>query len=538
MSRLQLPLLLGATGGAVITLTTCIWWINTKRRRNKEHHEHGGHIQEVQEEENENNVSSRCLKASQSSPLPYLASFFKAISNPCHPDTNRDGYISLCVAENQCIISELSKKLTQPKFAKVGFGDQMNFCYNDSRGLEHVREAVAKFITKRFINPSSLIPSRIRTLDGSEHKSESGDMIISSSDIKRNLYHRLKDIPDSLTAKAEQIVIGSGASAILNLLFHFIAEENEVVLIPAPYYAAFEYDMSIMAKCVPYPVHTRNPVSGPEPDELEIVYQKLTKQGLKVKVLLLTNPNNPLGTICSPSVIKNCIDWAKSKKMHTIVDEIYALSVHDVNHTNSFQSVTEILQNKLGNDVHFVWALSKDFGSSGFRAGILYTQNKTILSAYGNLNMFSSLSHPMQAIIAELLSDDEYIDHFLYMNRSLLRSSYDIVTKGLDQMKIPFVPAQAGIFVYCDFSSLLYENSFESEDKLASLIVDYARIVMTPGCSQRDHRPGFFRICYAFVTPHVLRIAVSRLHMMCELLREHGWENIESKLNETKLLSC
>lgn len=205
---------------------------------------------------------------------------------------------------------------------------------------------------------------------------------------------------------------------------------------------------------------------------------------------------------------------------------------------NSFQSVTEILENKLGNDVHFVWALSKDFGSSGFRVGVLYTQNKTVLSAFGNVNMFSGVSHPMQAIIAELLSDDEFIDHFLFKNRSLLRSSYEIVTKGLDEMEVPFVPAQAGIFVYCDFSSLLCEKSFEGEDKLASLFEDYARIVMTPGCSQREDKPGFFRICYAFVTPEVLRIAVSRLQMICELLREHGWENIESKINTTELLSC
>lgn len=330
MSRSQVPLLVGGTGGA-IAIATYIWWLNTKRIKNNIR----GKEQVIKEEENiiceeyDDGVSSRGVKASQSSPLPYFVSFFKAIANPCHPDTNRDGYIPLCVAENKVIISELSKKLAQPEFAKVGFDNQINFCYNDMRGLEHVREAVAQFITKRFINPSSLVPLRARTLDDSEHKSESGDMIMNSSHYSSNLYDRVEDIPESLTAKPEQIVLGSGAAAILNLLFHFIAEENEVVLIPAPYYAAFEYDMSIMAKCVPYPVHTRNAINGPEPDELEIVYQKLTKQGLKVKVLLLTNPNNPLGTIYSPSVIKSCINWARSKKMHTIVDEIYALSVHD-----------------------------------------------------------------------------------------------------------------------------------------------------------------------------------------------------------------
>lgn len=452
-------------------------------------------------------VSKRCMALSHKSPLPYISSFLKAISNPCHPINNRNGYIALCVAENKLIIPILSEHLTQHQFAKVGFGNEVNFCYNDTRGLENVRKAVARFITKRFIKPSSGICDEADCVENDK-----------------------SGIP--CCAMAHQIVLGSGAAAILNFLFHCIADENEVVLIPAPYYAAFEYDMSVLAKCVPYPVHMDNPRNGPQPEELEKVYQHLTYQGLKVKVLLLTNPNNPLGTIYSPSVLRNCVDWARSKNMHTIVDEIYALSIHhDAEDGNQFHSVTRILENKLGHDVHFIWALSKDFGASGLRVGILYTQNNTILSSFGNINMFSGVGGPMQAIVAKLLSDDDYIDKFLHTSRELLRASYDKVTQGLEEINIPFVPAQAGIFVYCDFSSLLRVNTFEGEDELAELFEQHARIVMTPGSSQNDNKPGFFRICYAFVTPEVLTIGITRLQSICRLLKETGWENIGHAAN-------
>ncbi len=73
-----------------------------------------------------------------------------------------------------------------------------------------------------------------------------------------------------------------------------------------------------------------DPTVGPQPCDLEAVYQKLTLHGRRVRMLLLTNPNNPLGIIYSDLVIRNCIEWARSKGMQTIVDEIYALSVHDV----------------------------------------------------------------------------------------------------------------------------------------------------------------------------------------------------------------
>ena len=74
----------------------------------------------------------------------------------------------------------------------------------------------------------------------------------------------------------------------------------------------------------------KDPSKGPQTDELEMTHEELTRQGLNVKLLLLTNPNNPLGTVYSAKVIKNCIDWARGKKMHVIVDEIYALSTHSI----------------------------------------------------------------------------------------------------------------------------------------------------------------------------------------------------------------
>ena len=47
-------------------------------------------------------------------------------------------------------------------------------------------------------------------------------------------------------------------------------------------------------------------------------------------MLLLTNPNDPLGVIYKPNVVLNAIEWARSNSIHTVVDEIFALTVHMV----------------------------------------------------------------------------------------------------------------------------------------------------------------------------------------------------------------
>lgn len=68
------------------------------------------------------------------------------------------------------------------------------------------------------------------------------------------------------------------------------------------------------------------------------------------------------GVVYEPDVILNVIEWARSKSkngslVHTIVDEIYGLSVHEKTNSHKFHSVLKILKNDLKNDVHFLWGL-------------------------------------------------------------------------------------------------------------------------------------------------------------------------------------
>ena len=173
----------------------------------------------------------------------------------------------------------------------------------------------------------------------------------------------------------------------------------------------------------------------------------------------------------------------------------------------------------LNPQVHHVWALSKDFGASGFRIGTLYSKNQHLLSSIANLNIFSGVSHPMQMVIQEILTDDHFIYSFLDNARQRIRYSYELCIARLDEMVIPYVPAKAGIFVYADFSSLLPDQTAEGEAKFSTLLLDAARIIMTPGQAQHDLKPGMFRICYAFVTPEVLDMAMQRLDKIVGKIR-------------------
>jgi len=440
---------------------------------------------------------------------PYFSSFFRGLDYPCTPQS-LDGFILLCVAENKLAIEILSNRLQNQSTQISAFADPVVFCYNSFLGLPVARQSIAYFLAKRFLHTESAKARSSHPLQ--KHKTGV------------SLEKALQSINPA------HIGIGSGAAGILNALFFLLGDEGDVCLIPAPYYAAFENDMRTIARVVPFAVHLANPTTGPSASDLDIAYTQAKSQGLNPKFLLITNPNNPLGIIYNSTIMLDAVTWARKRQLHTIVDEIYALSTHR-KHGHGFESIIKILNNQLGFDVHFVWSVSKDFGASGLRFGVVYSQNEIFLDALANFNVFSGVSNPMQMVVSELLTDDNFVDRYLDESRDLLCRSYSICIRKLEEMVLPFIPAAAGQFVYVDFSSLLPGKTMEWEQRLSQLLVDHARLVLTPGESQRERMPGMFRICYAWVTPEVLEIGMERLSRIVAKIRRMDW----SDLNESTL---
>ncbi len=237
---------------------------------------------------------------------------------------------------------------------------------------------------------------------------------------------------------------------------------------------------------------------------------------------------------CIQSLMKS-MRYQHTRLVHIVLvlfSDSVSLDTHKIANAkanHNFQSIIRVLNNDLGNDVHMVWAFSKDFGASGIRAGIVYSQNETFMEALSTLNIFSCVSGPIQYMVAELLTDDVFVTNFLEQARERIVHSYRICTAKLDEMVLPYVPAEAGLFVYVDFSSLLPEQTSEWEETLSDLIFEQARIVLTPGTNQRDPKPGMFRICYTWVSPDVLSTAMERLSKLVAKLRRLDWGDLSDR---------
>ena len=115
----------------------------------------------------------------------------------------------------------------------------------------------------------------------------------------------------------------------------------------------------------------------------------------------------------SEKCLKDCLEWAYKKGIHFISDEIYAISVFTKYKMQSLAPIwfdklenagnkDKKLKSYLENYVHITGGLSKDFGISGFRVGVIYSRNGDVLSASrGLFGYMHNISSHTQYLLAK-----------------------------------------------------------------------------------------------------------------------------------------
>eukprot|EP00403_Amphidinium_massartii_P024030 CAMPEP_0178407242 /NCGR_PEP_ID=MMETSP0689_2-20121128/19329_1 /TAXON_ID=160604 /ORGANISM="Amphidinium massartii, Strain CS-259" /LENGTH=452 /DNA_ID=CAMNT_0020028313 /DNA_START=114 /DNA_END=1472 /DNA_ORIENTATION=+ len=429
-------------------------------------------------------ISQRGRRLVDSPVIPYIEGVIDSFVNPYNLETGK-GTFGLAVAENK-----LSYDILDPR-VKEAFASTptSTFGYGIMHGRDYLRESIARLMREKFC----------------------------------------KD-PACAGPTADELLCVSGAGAVLTHLFYCLCEVGDVVLIPAPYYSAFDFDLSAQAEVKISQVDL-TPADGYalSPALLDKAAKKAKEEkGRFPKVLLVTNPHNPLGRIMSRREMQEVIDWCEANDVHLVCDEIYALSCFGQYlpegslPTEEFVSLGQLLKGKLGSNKHVVWALSKDFGASGWRAGVLWTQNQDLQKAISNIASFTAISGPLQSVISQVFDDAKFIDSYLEENSRRLASSCAMVMRTLTELRIPFLQPGAGMFIWMDFRSLLpavspaNPSSAEAEDLLYKALWKESSLVITPGLAQHASEPGWFRICFAALSPAVLEKALENLKAWVE----------------------
>ncbi len=386
----------------------------------------------------------------------YLYAHFDRRQDRYDPETNPNGYIGLCVAENKLVWDLLQPRLVAPRPDLP----HEAICYDEMIGSRRFREQLSDFMGRTFLG---------REFDPA------------------------------------QIAVLAGTGSVLEILFHNIADPGDAVLVPTPSYAGFWADLETRDELRIVPVHTKS--ADGFTLTAELLDRAFESSEHPAKALLYTNPDNPTGAIASSDEIEMVMEWTERRGIHLVLDELYALSVYG---DTPFVSGAS-LRATLGDHIHVLWAFSKDFGASGLRCGVLITENEELMRSVDGLAYWSVVSGDTQHVLGEMISDRDWVDGYIGAMRARLGESYHAVTAALDKEGISYVAAEGGFFFLCDFRQFMTDQTWEAEDALWHRILDEANVNLTPGSACRNGEPGFFRVCFATEPADNVVTAVQRV---------------------------
>lgn len=340
------------------------------------------------------------------------------------------------------------------------------------------------------------------------------------------------------------LCISSGCGAIISHLGSLLLESGDGILLPTPTYAALYNDFGVSGGVIiDVPTEASDYKITRAALEAGLIEGNSRCSPGKVRALVLLHPNNPLGTVYSPSELRMAIKFCRENSLHLIVDEIYALSVfgtEEGEEEGSFESVVAIcaedaeaelgcgdivsIDRFLGNNVHVIWGFSKDWAMSGYRVGCLYTHNELLLKAMSNVNYFSTVSNDTQDLLAAVLRDTPWCKTYLKTCRAALRESHAEIVKQLDAANIPYLKSRAAMFVWLDLRKFLPQvplgggatttsdnEPWARERALTDSLFADAKILFTPGEACHASEEGFYRVCFAWMDKAAVAEAFRRL---------------------------
>jgi 1-aminocyclopropane-1-carboxylate synthase len=88
------------------------------------------------------------------------------------------------------------------------------------------------------------------------------------------------------------------------------------VLIPAPYYPAFDNDLSVRNQIEPIPAHLEP--GAPLGEQLDAAAAAAAAAGHPVRALLISNPSNPLGTVMPEGELREMMRWCLARRVHFV----------------------------------------------------------------------------------------------------------------------------------------------------------------------------------------------------------------------------
>ena len=286
---------------------------------------------------------------------------------------------------------------------------------------------------------------------------------------------------NNLDYDSKQIIVSNGAKHSLFSLFQALIDEGDEVIIPAPYWVTYP-EQVIYSEGVPVIIETDDK-SG-----FKITAEQLQAAITpKTKILMLTTPSNPTGSIYSRAELEAIGDVLKGTDILIISDEMYEKLVFG---DNKFTAVASVSDDMFQRTIT-VNGLSKSVAMTGWRMGYLATPKNELISVINKLQSQSTSninSITQKASIPAL--DGEVDDEIETMRRafeSRAEEAYGLIN-AIDGLSV--IKPQGAFYLFVNIKDISNDSIEFCKDLLSE-----TGVAVVPGIGFGSE--GYFRFSYA-----------------------------------------
>lgn len=270
----------------------------------------------------------------------------------------------------------------------------------------------------------------------------------------------------------------------IGLLIRQYTEKGDGVLIQTPVYHQFRRLIESAGRKV-----VANPLKADgEQYEIDFIDFEAKLASGKAKMVLLCNPHNPVGRVWSHAEMEKLVSIAKKYDVLVVSDEVHADIVFDK------QKFTSILEFDYANTISIIGSPAKNFGLNSISVGFIYTNNSEMKSEIADMSSSLALDHgnalTTYATIAAYEKGEMWFDGYLEYTNANRDFIVEYFKAHAPMLKV-YVP-QGTNQIWFDFTELDLEA-----EQLKSLLVEKAKLALTPGTWFGESDPNFYRMNFA-----------------------------------------
>ena len=295
-----------------------------------------------------------------------------------------------------------------------------------------------------------------------------------------------------VSVKPDQVVITSGTSPALFLVFSTLLEKGDEVIISDPHYACYPNFITFLEGI---------PVSVPVYEEDGFQYRPETisdKISRKTRAIVINSPSNPTGNLLSENRLKALAEFSP----FIISDEIY----HGLVYEGREHSILEFT------DSAFVLnGFSKLYAMTGLRIGYLIAPAPFIRPIQKIQQNFLICANSVVQIAA-IAALEQAGDDVAHM-KDVYNERRKYMVRRLKELGFGITVEPTGAFYVFANAKHISEDSY----KLAFDILDKAHVGVTPGIDFGSNGEGYLRFSYANSLENIVE-GLNRIERYCENL--------------------